>query len=798
MFDLTSTGANGRPPAPIEPRRGSVDAPIGNVDGGPDWRRAIMALRRHVWLILLATILSGGAGWYASRLIVPQYAARTTIWIDESGRDAGRSPLAPSDLFDAQGWVQLVTSNAVLDTVVARLHLFVSTPNAPVDPKLFAGLTATARIRPGRYVLASDAAGTHYVLRDAAQDQVIETVVVGDSVGRTIGLEWRPPADMASPDASYAFVLRLPHAVAQSLGGALSVGINQQASFLTVGMMGTSPTRTAALLNTIAGRYVELAKSLQHERITQQTSVLSQQVNQASQSLAQAEKELEAFRVRTITLPRDRASGGMPAASDMGGGDPAISRFNGAQSQLSNTRADLATVERLLRAAVDSTATLAGFEGLPVVTQSSSLTAAFKDLDDKQAKLRGLLDRYTDAYPEVVQLRREISQVRRGTIPQIAAGLLDELSRRSSALSGEISQTADSLRLIPQRETAEARLLRNVSMTTSLYNTLQQKYDEALIAQTTSVSDVRILDEAAVPPYPTKNTKSRVILMALVAGFGLASVAAILRDRLDPRFRYPEQISREMGVTILGSVPRTKGTGDGAVTDPAFRDSIRGVRMNLSYAYGAAGPVTFAITSPGGSDGKSFISLHLARTFAEMGRRTILIDGDVRRGVLHRRCHVTRRPGLIDHLNGDVSLDDVIQGTPFPNCFLVPSGTRVNEAPELLGSPAMQRMITELRTRFDVIICDTAPLSAGIDPFLMGAVTGNLMLIIRPGVSLRQVLQTKLEVLDRMPIRLLGAVLNAVPDSAPYLYYSHYLPGYETATERLGQGVSGKQPTGAG
>ena len=137
-----------------------------------------------------------------------------------------------------------------------------------------------------------------------------------------------------------------------------------------------------------------------------------------------------------------------------------------------------------------------------------------------------------------------------------------------------------------------------------------------------------------------------------------------------------------------------------------------------------------------------------------------------------------------------------IHPTAFPNCFLVPSGTRVDEAPELLATPGLQRMIAELRTRFDVIICDSAPLSAGIDPFLFGAVTGNLMLVIRPGVSLRQVLQTKLEVLDRMPIRLLGAVLNDVPDTAPYVYYSHYLPGYETATERLGSG-GGKLPTGA-
>ncbi len=796
MFDLTSTGAKRRLPVPAEPPRGRIDAPIGDLDEGPDWRRAIAALRRRAWLVVAFTALAGAAGWYASRLIQPLYDARTTIWIDEGSRGADRSPLAPSDLFDAQGWVQLLTSNAVLDTVVAQQHLFVGSLRGPLDPRLFAGVLATPRIRPGRYVLATDSTATHFVL-STLDGQLLETVPVGDSVGQAIGLAWQPPAVLAIRGSTYAFSLRLPHAVAQSLGGALQVGINQQASFLTVGMTGTSPTQTATVLNAIADRYVQLATALQHERLTQLTSVLSQQVGAASQSLAVAEQALEAFRERTITLPSDRpAGGGMPAASDMGGNDPTRSRFNAAQNQLATTRSDLATVERLINFATDSSGALTGFEEQPVISRSPSLMGAFKELDSKAAQLRALRNRYTDAYPPVIQLEQEISQLRRGTIPQLALGLLSELSRNVRTLSNEVAGTADSLRAVPRRATEEARLLRNVSMTTSLYNTLQQKYDEALISLNTAVSDVRILDRAVPPPYPTKNTRSRVLLLALAAGFGFASVGVILLDRLDPKFRYPEQVSRELGVTILGSLPHTRVTADGPLTDPAFRDSIRGVRMNLGYAYGAAGPITFTITSPGGSDGKSFIALHLARVFAEMGQRTLVIDGDVRRGVLHRRLHIDRRPGLIDHLNGDVPLDDIIHATQFPNCFVVPSGTRVDEAPELLGSPALQRMIAELRTRFDVIICDSAPLSAGIDPFLLGAVTGNLMLVIRPGVSLRQVLQTKLEVLDRMPIRLLGAVLNAVPDTAPYVYYSHYLPGYETATERLGPGI-GKIPTGA-
>ncbi len=139
MFDLTSTGGQGRPPVPAEPSRGRIDTPIGGLDEGPDWRRAIAALRRHIWMIIVATGLAGVAGWYASRMIAPLYEAHATIWIDEGNRRTDRSPLAPSDLFDAQGWAELLTSNAVLDTVVAQLHLFVRPDERETRPEVVLG-----------------------------------------------------------------------------------------------------------------------------------------------------------------------------------------------------------------------------------------------------------------------------------------------------------------------------------------------------------------------------------------------------------------------------------------------------------------------------------------------------------------------------------------------------------------------------------------------------------------------------------------------------------------------------------
>ena len=287
-----------------------------------------------------------------------------------------------------------------------------------------------------------------------------------------------------------------------------------------------------------------------------------------------------------------------------------------------------------------------------------------------------------------------------------------------------------------------------------------------------------------------KNTAPRIVLFALFASLGLAVVGAVLLDRVDPRVRYPEQVSRGMGLTILGAVPHLRkseaqrqGTGPLSENVAEVLEALRGVCLNLEHAYGTAGPLIAAVTSPGPGEGKSFIAANLAYTFAESGHRVLLVDADIRRGVLHRRLGRPRRPGLCDFLRSEAPLEAIVQSTTHPSLALVSCGTRAHHAPELLGSPAMGQFVAGLRTHYDVILFDNPPLAAGVDPLIVGTLTGNLLLVLRTGQSDREMTAAKLEVLQRLPVRLLGAVLNDVPAGATYRYYSYYLPGYEAVDE---------------
>jgi tyrosine-protein kinase Etk/Wzc len=191
------------------------------------------------------------------------------------------------------------------------------------------------------------------------------------------------------------------------------------------------------------------------------------------------------------------------------------------------------------------------------------------------------------------------------------------------------------------------------------------------------------------------------------------------------------------------------------------------------------------ITSPGAGEGKSFVASNLALAFADAGHRTLLIDGDVRRGELHRLLDARRKPGLTDFLQGSVSRDDLIQSTRFAGLSFIGGGTRMHSAPELLSSPAFSQLLLSLRSAYDVILVDSPPLGAGVDPFVLGTATGSLLLVMRTGVTDRELAEAKLDILDRLPVRVLGAILNDVQPGGAYRYYGYqyYVEGYETREE---------------
>src|SRR3990172_1002175 len=152
-----------------------------------------------------------------------------------------------------------------------------------------------------------------------------------------------------------------------------------------------------------------------------------------------------------------------------------------------------------------------------------------------------------------------------------------------------------------------------------------------------------------------------------------------------------------MGLPILGVIPFYKSAdGRTAIEAHPVIEAVRGIRMNVTHAYGAAGPLVLTVSSPGPGDGKSFVASNLALSFAHAGHRTLLIDGDSRRGSLHRVMRGSRKPGLTDVLAGIAKAESVLGQTEYEQLTFIGCGSGMPNAPELLGSPALMQFLTTM------------------------------------------------------------------------------------------------------
>jgi len=750
-------------------------------ESGVDLSRYLAAVKRYSWLVALVTVVSLVGAFGVTKIIPPKYVAKGTIWIQgEAGPNARSGPIQAGDLLPSGGFVNLLRSFIVLDEAVRRAHLYLL-PAPGTDTTLFSGIGLADRLRPGKYKLSIDDGTKQFILATDAGD-VIQRGQLGDSIGNGIGLQWTPPAGAFHTPKPVVFTLSMPRDVATNIANTIHVDMDENGNFMTVSYTGTDPVRAANIVNAVVDREVEVAADLKKAKLTELTKILEDQLSKAQANLTGAENALESFRVHTATLPSDQGApiaGGIQMTTN-----PAYDAYFRKKIEREQLRADRSAIMRILNQVPDSGLSVDAMMVIPTVNTSTELKGALQDLTNKQATLRGLRTRYTDATPMVAAAAGEVDSLERRTIPQLALSLVSNMDTRAQTLDRDLGQSATDLQQIPARTIEEQRLQRTQVIAANLYTSLQQSYEQNRLAELSSIPDVRPLDRAMVPRAPISDSATKILAMGLVAGLGLGLAGAILLDRMDPRVRYPTQVTTELGLPILGTLPRvSKGSVANSDEMAHVIESLRSIRLNLSHAHGAAGPLLLTISSPGSGDGKSFLSSNLAIAFADAGFNTLLIDGDLRRGGLHRVLKGVRTPGLTDYLGGAATREGVIQTTPYPQLWFIGGGTRKQTAPELLGTPAMRELVLGLRANYQVILIDSPPLGAAVDPFLLATLTGNLVVVLRTGATDRQLARAKLEMMDRLPVRILGAVLNDVKPEGVYRYYG-YLAGYEAEEER--------------
>jgi len=757
---------------------------------GVNWARILSALRRYKWLILLISALGCAAGALSTRFMTPEYQVGATIFITDAGPQGGdrNGPIRAVSLLQSSGWLELLRSFAVVDPVVRRLKLYIHPLNAH-DAPLFDNLRLAPKYRPGSYTLRVDRDIKRY--RILSRDAVIESGSIGDSIGRSIGVEWSPPAAQLSSRETIEFELITPREASVVLNNRLQAALPEQSNFLRLRLTGTQSQQTATTLNEWIRQYIAVAADMKRAKLSELTNILGIQLAYADSLLKKNEVALESFRVHAITLP---AEGGPVAAGVEATRDPVMQDFFAQKIAYENARRSREALERILSQLQAGSLDPQAFFALPtVLADAPELRAALEELQTKQVALRTARQVYTEEHKSVRDLRASVDTLRLVVVPKAALSTIESLRQREAELDTRIQSSSQELRQIPARTIEEMGLRREVAVADNLYRTLQSRYAEARLAEASATPDVAVLDTAVAPQRPESTKAWRLVLMIVVASIGAALFLAIALDHLDRRFRYPEQATNDLRLAIVGTIPALSSrrrTPD-PIADIQVIESFRALRLQLQHQNSQT-PLTLTVTSPGSGDGKSLVSANLALSFADAGYRTLLIDGDIRRGAQHTVFGARVQPGLLNHLAGHVEINEVLQQTPHDKLLFVARGTRTQGGPELLASAAMTEFLSNIRGRFDAIIVDSPPLGAGIDPLALAVHTRNLLMVLRIGETDRKLAVAKLQAVGRLPIRILGAVLNEVPSEGVYKYYAY---GYgEAISAASGSLVSGREP----
>jgi len=763
-------------PMPTELGPGRMPAGPGDEEGeaGVPWHRYIAAVRRYKWLILVIVLAGTSLGVVAYRLVPREYEAQATIWV-ESGPTAG-GPVRSQEILGTQGWAELVRSFSVLDAVVQEHRLFVGSAN----PAVFDSFTVGDRFQPGSYTLRVDPTGTQYTL-SGAKDSVIERGRVSDSIGRSLGFRWRPDASSLRP-GELEFNVTSPRQAAIKLFTHLNVQLPEEGNFMRLLLTGDRPDRVTKALNSILDRFIVVAADLKAFKLRETTRILEEQMTSVGNELRNAEGRLESYKTEIITEP----SAATPVAPGLQMTQPTvITQYFNEKIESDRLQREREALRAASAAAQAGTLNPAALQAIDAVRQAPQLLQALQDLSTAQTELRALLIHYTDQSKQVQTARERVETLQNSVIPEQIRLVLASANSRVQELQAHLATASRELQSIPTRLITEQRLERERQSLGAIYTDLQARYQAARLAEATAIPDVKILDRAVQPTRPTSNAAPRLLVLAFLASVGAALGLAVLLDRMDKRVQYPEQVSQSLGLSILGAVPaikRVKGGELPAEQAAQFIESFRTVRVNLAHSLAAAGSLKLTITSPNAGDGKSLVSSNLAVSFASAGYQTVLIDGDTRRGEMHRMFGTDRKPGLLDYLQGEATLAEIVRPTSQPGLWIIPCGTRRQHGPELLGSGAMQRLLEELQSRYNAVLIDSPPLGAGVDAYVLSAATGNLLLVIRSGETDRHLAEAKLSLVDRLPIRVIGAVLNDVRVGGAYRYYS-YIYGYQASEE---------------
>jgi len=564
------------------------------------------------------------------------------------------------------------------------------------------------------------------------------------------------------------------HALIGMFEGGLSAERFGHTNILDLSYTARNPELAAKICNTLIDNYVQHNFS-DNYAATQEVSVW------LSEQLGDLKNRLEASQEHMLTVQKDIGLVGIDQTQSI-----VLSRLVDISHDVTQAES-----QRLVAQARLITMQSAPPEVLATLSADPVLLTLKQRMTDLQAEYANLNAKYGAKNPRLVEVRSELDEITRsmkveqGTVINRAQEEVNAATQNQEAVQRRLDQEK-SLAYMGNSKAVEYSLARReYESNRSLYDGLQQRLQEAGIIAGLHSTNIRRIDPADAPDFPSSPRKSVNLMLGLLSGLGIGLLLSFLVEALDTNIKTIFDIEERLGLPMLGVVPQvdTKQLSpetfvrDATSTVPGawsrLAEAYRSLRTTILLSRAGTPPQVILISSAKPSEGKTSITTLEAIVFALNGARVLLIDSDLRRPSVHLRFRIANKIGLTSVLTGKSSLQEAIFEVPaVPSLHILPAGPTAPMPAELLGSLQMQRLVEGLRASYDFILIDTPPILTVTDAAVLVSISDGVVLVLRYGQASRNVVARASEILLRSGAHLLGVVLNAVDlQSSDYAEY---------------------------
>ena len=582
--------------------------------------------------------------------------------------------------------------------------------------------------------------------------------------------------------------------------GSLSVRRVPNSRLMDVSFESTNPQLAAQIVNAHIKNYIEQNFQSRYEATTRASTWLTDQLNELKIRVEKSEDARIGYeRQNQIWTLDDKQNVTTQRLADL------------------NRQVSEAQSERMKKEALFEFAKSGDADAVPQIRENPIVQDLIRKRTDLYTQYTEALNQYGPNYPKVQRLQAQLKEIdatvekeKKGVVARLESEYR-EARQREELLIQALDQQKAEVNQMSERMVQYSILKREAEANKALYDGLLTKLKEAGISAGLRSSNIRVVDPAMVPTYPTRPAKTRNVglafLVGLVGGIGLA----LLREYMDNTVKSPDDVETLSRLPSLAVVPAFTDSNNGyggsrtkllkGVTSNGhdkrielvaqhlpksqMSEAFRALRTALLLSQAERPPQVILVTSALPREGKTTAAANLAVTLAQLGDRTLLIDADLRKPGIGRVLNLGsgKYAGLSSYLAGVSSLDLVTVHHPaIPNLSAIPTGPLPPNPADLLSSHKLADAVTQLRKNYKFIVLDSPPIMAATDAVILSVQADGVLLVVRSGETPKEAFVRTRDLLLSVKCHLLGVVLNAVDSSAPDYYYSYryypYSQGY--------------------